>query len=45
MLMGKNTMMHEAICGQLENNPAPENEGFVFFKEDLTEIRDILLAN
>uniref|UniRef100_A0A4X2KKZ8 Large ribosomal subunit protein uL10 n=1 Tax=Vombatus ursinus TaxID=29139 RepID=A0A4X2KKZ8_VOMUR len=53
VLMGKNTMMHKAICGHLENNPALEklwphirgNVGFVFNKEDLTEIRDVLLAN
>uniref|UniRef100_A0A2K5ISR4 60S acidic ribosomal protein P0 n=1 Tax=Colobus angolensis palliatus TaxID=336983 RepID=A0A2K5ISR4_COLAP len=48
VLMGKNTMMRH-----LENNPALEkllphiqgNVGFVFTKEDLTEIRYILLAN
>uniref|UniRef100_A0A8C8U950 Large ribosomal subunit protein uL10 n=1 Tax=Peromyscus maniculatus bairdii TaxID=230844 RepID=A0A8C8U950_PERMB len=34
VLMGKNTMMRKAIRGHLENNP-----------EDLTEIRDMLLAN
>uniref|UniRef100_A0A8C2UIT4 60S acidic ribosomal protein P0 n=1 Tax=Chinchilla lanigera TaxID=34839 RepID=A0A8C2UIT4_CHILA len=53
VLMGKNTMMHKAIRGHLENNPALEkllphiwgNVGFVFAKEDLTEIRDMLLAN
>ena len=53
VLMGKNTMMHKAIRGHLENNPALEkllpyiwgNVDFVFTKEDLTEIRDILLAN
>uniref|UniRef100_A0A2K6RBK7 Large ribosomal subunit protein uL10 n=1 Tax=Rhinopithecus roxellana TaxID=61622 RepID=A0A2K6RBK7_RHIRO len=53
VLMGKNTMMHKAIRGHLENNPALEkllphirgNVGFVFTKEDLTEIRDMLLAN
>uniref|UniRef100_A0A2K5MBP2 Large ribosomal subunit protein uL10 n=1 Tax=Cercocebus atys TaxID=9531 RepID=A0A2K5MBP2_CERAT len=51
--MGKNTMMHKAIQGHLENNPALEkllphiqgNVGFVFTKEDLTEIRDMLLAS
>ncbi|KAK1346644.1 hypothetical protein QTO34_000504 [Cnephaeus nilssonii] len=53
VLMGKNTMMHKAIRGHLENNPALEkllphirgNVGFVFTTEDLTEIRDMLLAN
>uniref|UniRef100_A0A4X2LM28 Large ribosomal subunit protein uL10 n=1 Tax=Vombatus ursinus TaxID=29139 RepID=A0A4X2LM28_VOMUR len=53
VLMGKNTMMRKAICGHLETNPAlekllpriPGNVGFVFTKEDLTEIRDMLLAN
>ncbi|KTG02584.1 hypothetical protein cypCar_00024212 [Cyprinus carpio] len=53
VLMGKNTMMRKAIRGHLENNSALErllphirgNVGFVFTKEDLTEIRDLLLAN
>uniref|UniRef100_A0A2I3GMH8 60S acidic ribosomal protein P0 n=1 Tax=Nomascus leucogenys TaxID=61853 RepID=A0A2I3GMH8_NOMLE len=53
VLMGKNTMMRKAIRGHLENNPALEkllphiwgNVGFVFTKEDLTEIRDMLMAN
>ncbi|KAL4701011.1 hypothetical protein H8959_015015 [Pygathrix nigripes] len=53
VLMAKNTEMHKAIQGHLENNPALEkllphirgNVGFVFTKEDLTEIRDMLLAN
>ncbi|KAM6980340.1 large ribosomal subunit protein uL10 isoform 1-T2 [Aplochiton taeniatus] len=53
VLMGKNTMMRKAIRGHLENNPALEkllphikgNVGFVFTKEDLAEIRDLLLAN
>ncbi|PNJ71286.1 hypothetical protein CR201_G0009499 [Pongo abelii] len=53
VLMGKNTMMRKAIRGHLENNPALEkllphirgDVGFVFTKEDLTEIRDMLLAN
>ncbi|XP_057595300.1 60S acidic ribosomal protein P0-like [Hippopotamus amphibius kiboko] len=47
VLMDKKTMMRKAIGGQLENNPALEkllthiwgNMGFVFTKEDLTEIR------
>ncbi|XP_056603326.1 60S acidic ribosomal protein P0 [Triplophysa dalaica] len=53
VLMGKNTMMRKAIRGHLENNPALErllphirgNVGFVFTKEDLPDIRDLLLAN
>ncbi|AWP03168.1 rplp0 MGC53408 arbp [Scophthalmus maximus] len=53
VLMGKNTMMRKAIRGHLENNPALEkllphikgNVGFVFTKEDLAEIRDLLLEN
>uniref|UniRef100_A0A2K6BM13 Large ribosomal subunit protein uL10 n=1 Tax=Macaca nemestrina TaxID=9545 RepID=A0A2K6BM13_MACNE len=50
--MGK-AMMRKAIQGHLENNPALEkqlphiqgNVGFVFTKEDLAEIRDMLLAS
>lgn len=53
VLMGKNTMMRKAIRGHLENNPSLErllphirgNVGFVFTKEDLPEVRDLLLAN
>ncbi|XP_055016858.1 60S acidic ribosomal protein P0 isoform X2 [Boleophthalmus pectinirostris] len=53
VLMGKNTMMRKAIRGHLENNPSLEkllphirgNVGFVFTKEDLAEVRDMLLAN
>jgi len=53
VLMGKNTMMRKAIRGHLENNPALErllpcirnNVGFVFTKEDLVEVREMLLAN
>lgn len=53
VLMGKNTMMRKAIRGHLEKNPdldrllphIKNNVGFVFTKEDLTEIRDLLLAN
>ncbi|KAK7091834.1 large ribosomal subunit protein uL10-like [Littorina saxatilis] len=53
VLMGKNTMMRKAIRGHLENNPALEkllpciknNVGFVFTREDLVEIRELLLAN
>jgi len=53
ILMGKNTMMRKAIRGHLESNPALEkllpiiknNVGFVFTKEDLTEVRTMLLQN
>merc|ERR1712001_617606 len=53
VLMGKNTMMRKAIRGHLVNNPKLEtlmnhirgNVGFVFTKEDLVSIRDMLLAN
>jgi len=53
VLMGKNTMMRKAIRGHLPNNPKLEclmnhikgNVGFVFTKEDLVAIRDMLLAN
>merc|ERR1719232_76748 len=45
--------MRKAIRGHLENNPALEkllpciknNVGFVFTKEDLVEVRELLLAN
>merc|ERR1712240_292325 len=51
VLMGKNTMMRKAIRGHLESNPGLErllpiiknNVGFVFTKEDLPEIRQVLL--
>merc|ERR1712088_825620 len=53
VLMGKNTMMRKAIQGHLSNNPKLEclmnhvkgNVGFVFTKEDLVSIRDMLLVN
>merc|ERR1712042_422207 len=53
VLMGKNTMMRKAIRGHLEVNPDLErlipfikmNVGFVFTKEDLIDVRDMLLAN
>merc|ERR1712158_211358 len=53
VLMGKNTMMRKAIRGHMENNPNLErllphiknNVGFVFTKEDLTYVRDLLLSN
>ena len=52
VLMGKNTDT-QAIWRHLENNPALEklsshlwgNVAFVFSKEDLTEIRDMMLAD
>jgi len=53
VLMGKNTMMRKAIRGLLPENPKLENlmnhikgnVGFVFTKEDLVSVRDMLLAN
>jgi len=53
VLMGKNTMMRKAIRGHLENNPGLErllpciknNVGFVFTREDLVEVRGLLLSN
>ncbi|EHH15252.1 hypothetical protein EGK_01318 [Macaca mulatta] len=52
-IMMHKAMMRKAIQGHLENNPALEkllphiqgNVGFVFTKEDLAEIRDMLLAS
>ena len=53
VLMGKNTMMRKAIRGHLQTNPELEcllphirgNVGFVFTKEDLVSVRDLLLSN
>jgi len=53
LLMGKNTMIRKAIRGHTENNPALEkilphirgNVGFVFTKEDLTDVRDKIMDN
>jgi large subunit ribosomal protein LP0 len=53
VLMGKNTMIRKAIKGHLENNPGLEkllphikgNVGFVFTKEELTDIREALMKN
>jgi len=53
VLMGKNTMMRKAIRGQISKIPALEkllphivgNIGFVFTKEDLNDIREVLLSN
>lgn len=51
--MGKNTMIRKAIRGHVQTNSAVEkllphivgNVGFVFTKEDLSEIRKKLLEN
>ncbi|VDN50565.1 unnamed protein product [Dracunculus medinensis] len=53
ILMGKNTMIRKAIRGHLSSNPDLEklmphivgNVGFVFTKEDLSDIRNKLLEN
>jgi len=53
VLMGKNTMMRKAMRGMLPKIPALEkllphivgNVGFVFTKEDLNDIREVLLSN
>lgn len=53
VLMGKNTMIRKAIKGHLAENPKLEkllnhvrgNVGFVFTKEDLGAIRDLILSN
>lgn len=53
ILMGKNTMMRKVIRGHMDKNPALEkllphiktNVGFVFTKEDLSEIRIKLEEN
>lgn len=53
VLMGKNTMMRKAIRGHLDSIPALEkllpcirnNVGFVFTNEDLSECREMLVAN
>jgi large subunit ribosomal protein LP0 len=53
ILMGKNTMIRKAIRGHLAKNPALEkllphivqNVGFVFTNDDLSDIRELLLAN
>jgi len=51
--MGKNTMIRKAVRGHMNKNPALEkllphivnNVGFVFTKEDLSDMRDKLLEN
>jgi len=53
ILMGKNTMIRKAIRGHMQKNPALEkllpyivgNIGFVFTKDDLSDIRAKLLEN
>jgi len=55
VLMGKNTMMRKVIKDFLEKNPSHPveallptlkgNVGFVFTNEDLSEVRDSLVAN
>jgi len=53
ILMGKNTMIRKAIRGHLQKNPSLEkllpfvvgNVGFVFTKEDLSDVREALLQN
>jgi len=53
VLMGKNTMMRKAIRGHLASNPKLDqllphikgNIGFVFTKEELVTIRDMLVSN
>lgn len=53
ILMGKNTMIRKAIKGHLSEHPKLEkllehvrgNVGFVFTKDDLSEVRDKILQN
>lgn len=53
VLMGKNTMMRKAIRGHIDQMPVLEkllphikgNMGFVFTKEDLSDIREKILEN
>jgi len=53
VLMGKNTMIRKAIRGHLQKIPALEklmpyivgNVGFVFTKEDLSDVKDKILEN
>jgi len=53
VLMGKNTMMRKAIRGHLAQDPKLElilphivgNIGFVFTKEELTDVRALILEN
>jgi len=53
ILMGKNTLIRKCLRGHLEKNPSLErlmpwirgNVGFVFTKEDLRKVKDLVLAN
>jgi len=53
VLMGKNTMIRKVLRGYIQQNPALEpiiaqvrgNIGFVFVKDDLSEVKKILLEN
>lgn len=53
ILMGKKTRMRKAIRGMLDKNPSLEkllphvqqNVGFVFAKNDLNEVRDLILRH
>jgi large subunit ribosomal protein LP0 len=53
VLMGKNTMIRKVFRGYIQQNPQLEpiiaqvrgNVGFVFVKDDLSEVKKILLAN
>ena len=53
LIMGKNTTMRKAIRGHLDKNPQLEallpqikgNVGFVFTSEELSDVRDLILAN
>lgn len=53
VLMGKNTMIRKALRGMIDDHPDLEsilpyvkgNVGFVFTKEDLTDIRDLIKSN
>jgi len=53
LMMGKNTMIRKAIRGHLGKNPALEkllpyivgNVGFVFTKEDLSDVKEKILEN
>ena len=53
IIMGKNTTIRKAIRGHLDQNPQLEkvlphikgNVGFVFTKEDLNDIREIIETN
>jgi len=53
ILMGKKTRMRKAIRGMLDKNPSLEkllphiqnNVGFVFAKNDLNEVRELILQN